>query len=124
MKQIVVISAILFIPLMGYCQSPGDRIVFSEAYKQTINTKVERTVVTQTVNKQLQEQNEIQRILKIKLEAEPICNLIVKDMTNKEDNKFICILKAIFIGGKKPWETEEQYINKLKHSYLIDLMSI
>ena len=68
MKKLVIVVGLLVVPLIGYCQSPGDRIVFSEAYKQTVNTKVERTVVTQTVNKQLQEQNEIQRILKIKLE--------------------------------------------------------
>lgn len=121
MKKLVIVVGLLVVPLIGYCQSPGDRIVFSEAYKQTVNTKVERTVVTQTVNKQIQEQNEIQRILKIKLEAEPICNLIVKDMQNKDENKFICILKAIFIGGKLPWETDLQYKNKLEHSYLIDL---
>ena len=124
MKQIVVISAILFIPLMGYCQSPGDRIVISEAYKSTIPTKVERSVIQITLDKQIQEQKKIETILNIKQEAEPLCENIVKDSTNKEQDKFICILKAIFIGGKKPWETEEQYIDKLNHSYLIDLMSI
>lgn len=121
MKKLVIVVSLFVVPLIGYCQSPGDRIVFSEAYKQTINTKIQRTVISQTINKQVLEQNEIMRILKIKLEAEPICNLIVKDSTNKEQDKFICILKAIFIGGKLPWETDLQYKNKLEHSYLIDL---
>lgn len=119
MKKLMIVANLLIIPLIGYCQSPGDRIVFSEAYKQT--TKTIRYNIEPKVTKQVLEQNEIMRILKIKLEAEPICNIITKNSVNRENDKFICLIKAIFLGGKLPWETNLQYKNKLEHSYLIDL---
>lgn len=121
MKKLLVLVSLMFVSVLVFAQSPGDRMITSEAFKQYINTKQLTDTLQKAVEKakleQLKKQKEQEeRMLKIKKEAEPICSEIVKDKENKEDKKFVCILKAIFLGGKFPWETDEEYRFRLEMS--------
>jgi len=123
MKSIIIVVILLLISVCGYCQSPGDRKITSEGFKYFVDTKVlEELLQKSATQAQLDSSNkpteQEQKVLEIKKESEPICVEISKDKSNKEESTFICILKAIFLGGKFPGESDEQYKLRLQISTL------
>ena len=121
MKKIIIIISLLLVAVCGYCQSPGDRMIASEGFKYFANIKqIQDTLQKKVEQAQLdslkQQKEQEQKIIKIKKEAEPICIDITKNDKNKEDSKFICILKAVLLGGRFPWETKEEYRIRLEIS--------
>lgn len=121
MKKTIIILGLILIPSLGFCQSPGDRMIASEGFKYFVNVKQ----ITDTLQRKVEEQQLQQikdkkakedKILAIKKEAEPICVEITKEFSNKEESRFLCVLKAIFLGGKFPWETKEEYRTRLEIS--------
>lgn len=122
MKKIIIVVSMLLVAVCGYCQSPGDRMIASEGFKYFANIKqVQDTLQNQVEQEQLKaikQKEQEDRILAIKKEAEPICIELVSNDENKEEGQFICILKAVFLGGKFPWETKEEYKNRLQISGL------
>lgn len=119
MKKTIIILGLILMPLLGFCQSPGDRMIASEGFKYFANVKqitdtLQRKVEAQQLQQIKDQKANEDKILAIKKESEPICIQITTD----EESKFICILKAIFLGGKFPWETEEEYKVRLQVSKL------
>ena len=111
----------LLLPITVFAQSPGDRMIVSEGFKNMINTKAVENSLKKANEKAKLEQAKKQKqqeekAVKIKKEAEPICIEITKNSKNKEDSKFVCLLKAIFLGGKTPWESEQDYKLRLQMS--------
>ena len=39
MKKLLVLVSLMFVSVLVFAQSPGDRMVFSESVKQVVNTK-------------------------------------------------------------------------------------
>ena len=122
MKKIIIL-ALLILPISIFSQSPGDRMIVSEGFKGTVNTQH----LTDTLKRKIEEAKlkaikeqkaKEKKVIAIKKEAEPICTELTKDDKNKEDSKFLCILKAIFLGGKFPGESDEQYRLRLEVSTL------
>lgn len=121
MKKIIIIISLLLVAVCGYCQSPGDRMIASEGFKYFANVKqitdtLQRKVEKQQLQKIKDQKTKEDKILAIKKEAEPICVEITKEFSNKEESQFLCVLKAIFLGGKFPWETKEEYRVRLEIS--------
>ena len=111
----------LWLPVSIFAQSPGDRMVASEGFKYFANVKKITDTLQRKVEKQQLQQIKDQKtkedkILAIKKEAEPICVEITKEFSNKEESQFLCVLKAVFLGGKFPWETKEEYRVRLEIS--------
>ena len=108
-------------PTSIFAQSPGDRMITSEGFKNMINTKaiedsLKKADEKAKLEKAKKQKQQEEKAVKIKKEAEPICIEITKNDKNKEDSKFICLLKAIFLGGKSPWESEQDYKLRLQMS--------
>ena len=120
MKKLIILS-ILLLPITVFAQSPGDRMIASEGFKNMINTKAigdslkkaNEKIKLEQAKKQKQQE---EKVVKIKKEAESICIEITKNDKNKEDSKFVCILKAVLLGGKYPWESEQDYKLRLQMS--------
>lgn len=95
MKKIILLT-LLVLPLSVLAQSRGDRLVGTYGFKLQ-PSKIDTTKIQRKV---------IQAKNKVKIEK-------AKELTKKHctDNKctFKQVLKAIFLGGKFPWETDEQY---------------
>ena len=105
MKKIIIIT-LLVMPITLLAQSRGDRLVGTYAFKQN---KTLNDTITNKVNRQLA----YNRFKKIPLiEDDKVVK--AKELTKEhcKDNKctFKQVLKAIFLGAKFPWETQEQYI--------------
>lgn len=102
MKRLVVLGLVL-LPVMVFSQSRADVMIGSEAFKKAfqpksnLQTKVERKVVQQ------QHKAKIEKAKKLTKEK---CS----------DNKctFKQVLKAIFLGGKFPWESEKDFLKRKK----------
>lgn len=122
MKKIIILIALL-LPISIFAQSPGDRMIASEGFKNMINIKAVDNSLKKANEKAKLEQAKKQKqqeekVVKIKKEAEPICVELTKNDKNKEDSKFVCILKAVLLGGKFPWESDSEYKLRLKISTL------
>lgn len=120
MKKLIILSMLL-LPITVFAQSPGDRMIAREGFKYFANTKEITDILQRKIEEEQLQQLKDQKakedkVIEIKKEAEPICIEITKNDENKEDSKFICILKAIFLGGKFPWETNEEYRVRLEIS--------
>lgn len=107
--------------LVGHAQSPRVEVQMTKfGFGQFFQQKAVSDSLQQALQQSVEEQQrkaaaqkaEEERILAIKKEAEPIC----KQITKTEDSKFLCIVKAIFLGGKFPWESEAQYKLRLEVS--------
>ena len=117
MKKIIIIT-LLIAPITLLAQSRGDRIVGTYGFKvSTVKTekpKVDSVSLQKHLERKIFRQLELNaRYQKIPLIED---NRIVKakELTKEHcnDNKctFKQVLKAIFLGGKFPWETQEQYV--------------
>ena len=95
MKKIILLT-LLVLPLTILAQSRGDRLVGTYGFKLQ-PSKVDTTKIQRKV---------IQAKHKAKVEK-------AKNLTKEKcsDNKctFKQVLKAIFLGGKFPWETDKDY---------------
>lgn len=104
MKKLI-ITILLVLPLTIMAQSRGDRLVGTYGFKQN---KSLNDSITNQVNRQLAHN----RLSKIPL-IEDDRVVKSKELTKKHctNNKctFKQVLKAVFLGGKFPWETKEQY---------------
>lgn len=95
------------LPITLLAQSRGDRIVGTYGFKvnqvktDTISKKIENKV-HRTIARQQIPLIEDDRVVKAKELTKEHC----------KDNKctFKQVFKAVFLGGKFPWETQEQYI--------------
>ena len=122
MKKLIILI-ILLLPISIFAQSPGDRMVVSEGFKGVGNTQhltdtLQRKIEEAKLKAIKEQKAKEKKVIAIKKEAEPICTELTKDDKNKDDSKFLCILKAIFLGGKFPWETEQEYKLRLQVSTL------
>ena len=117
MKKIIIIT-LLIAPITLLAQSRGDRVVGTYGFKvSTVKTekpKVDSVALQKQLERKIFRQLELNaRYQKIPLIED---NRIVKakELTKEHcnDNKctFKQVLKAIFLGGKFPWETQEQYV--------------
>ena len=103
MKKIILLAllVLLVLPLTVLAQSRGDRLVGTYNFKLQ-PSKIDTTKIQRKV---------IQAKHKAKVEK-------AKKLTKEKcsDNKctFKQVLKAVFLGGKFPWETEEQYNDRLQ----------
>jgi len=104
MKKIIILG-LLLLPLTVMSQSRGDRLVGTYGFKQ--NKSLNDSIANQ-VNRQLA----YNRLSKIPL-IEDDRVVKSKELTKKHctNNKctFKQVLKAIFLGGKFPWETDKDY---------------
>lgn len=121
MKKLMVLIVVVFTSVLVYSQSPRVEVkVTKDGFGNTFQQKAVSDTLQQALQQSIEEQQrkaaaqkaEEERILAIKKEAEPIC----KQITKTEDSKFLCIVKAIFLGGKFPWESETQYKLRLEVS--------
>lgn len=105
MKKIIIIT-LLMLPITLLAQSRGDRLVGTYAFKQN---KVLNDTITNQINRQLAHN----RFKKIPL-IEDDRVVKAKELTKEhcKDNKctFKQVIKAVFLGGKFPWETQKQYV--------------
>ena len=97
MKKLLVTAVlVLLLPLTVMVQSRGDRLVGTYGFKlqpsKIDTTKIQRKVI------QAEHKAKVEKAKKL---TEEKCS----------DNKctFKQILKAIFLGGKFPWETDKDY---------------
>ena len=105
MKKIIIIT-LLILPITLLAQSRGDRLVGTYGFKansvktDTISKKIENQV-RRTIARQKIPLIENDRVVKAKELTKEHC----------KDNKctFKQVLKAVFLGGKFPWESNEQY---------------
>lgn len=105
MKKLLV-TILLVLPLAVLAQSRGDRLVGTYGFKVQ-STKVDSTAIERQVLRQLHTRYkqipliEDDRVIKAKELTKEKCS----------DNKcsFKQVLKAIFLGGKFPWETNKDY---------------
>lgn len=106
MKKIITLGLVL-LPLSVLAQSRGDRLVGTYGLKVQ-STKVDSTAIERQILRQLHT-----RYKQIPL-IEDDRVIKAKEFTKKHcaNNKctFKQVLKAIFLSGKFPWETQEQYI--------------
>jgi len=120
MKKLIILIALL-LPISIFAQSPGDRMIASEGFKNMINTKaiedsLKKADEKAKLEKAKKQKQQEEKVVKIKKEAEPVCAELTKNDKNKEDSKFVCILKAVLLGGKLPWESDSEYKLRLKMS--------
>ena len=108
MKKVLVI-AVLVTPLLAFGQSRVDTTIGSYGFKLALHPKsitqkdIQNSIQRQVIRQQIRAKvNEAKKLTKEK------CT----------DNKctFKQVLKAVFLGGKFPWETEEQYKDRLQIS--------
>ena len=106
MKQVVVV-VMLLCPVLALAQSRGDMVVISDAWKST-TPKVSAT------KKEKKQKVNIKKTLKKAVKE----NIAKKEEEKKkkelELQKRKEIFKAVFLGGKLPCETEEQYKARLE----------
>jgi len=120
MKKLMVLIVVVFTSVLVYSQSPRVEVkITKDGFGNTLQQKAVSDTLQKVLQQSVEEQQkaaaqkaEEERILAIKKEAEPIC----KQITKTEDSKFLCIVKAIFLGGKFPWESEAQYKLRLEVS--------
>ena len=101
MKKVLVI-AVLVTPLLAFSQSRVDTTIGSYGFKLALQPKS----VTQ-----MDLQNNIQRQIvkqQIKAKVEKAKKLTKENCTENKCT-FKQVLKAVFLGGKFPWETEKDY---------------
>lgn len=101
MKKLLVI-AVLVTPLLAFGQSRVDTMMGSYGFKLALQPKS----VTQ-----MDLQNNIQRQIvkqQIKAKVEKAKKLTKKHCTENKCT-FKQVLKAVFLGGKFPWETDKDY---------------
>lgn len=108
MKKVLV-TAVLVTPLLAFGQSRVDTTIGSYGFKLALQPKS----VTQ-----MDLQNNIQRqIVKQQTKAKvEKAKKLTKEHCTENKCTFKQVLKAVFLGGKFPWETEEQYKDRLQRS--------
>ena len=111
MKKVIIL-AVMFIPLTALGQSREDRLVGTYGFKVQ-PVKVDTTAIQKHIERKIFRQLELNaRYKKIPL-IEDDRVVRAKALTKKHctDNKctFKQVLKAVFLGGKFPWETDDQY---------------
>ena len=105
MKKIIIIT-LLVMPITLLAQSRGDRVVSTYAFKQN---KTLNDTITNKVNRQLA-YNRFNKIPLIEDDRVVKAKELTKEHCNNNKCTFKQVLKAIFLSGKFPWETQEQYI--------------
>ena len=97
MKRLVVLGLVL-LPVLAFSQSRADVMIGSEAFKKAFQPK--SNIQTKVERKVLQQEH------KAKVEK---AKKLTKEKCSNNKCTFKQVLKAIFLGGKFPWETENQY---------------
>ena len=97
MKRLVVLGLVL-LPVLAFSQSRADVMIGSEAFKKAFQPK--SNIQTKIERKVLQQEH------KAKVEK---AKKLTKEKCSNNKCTFKQVLKAIFLGGKFPWETENQY---------------
>lgn len=108
MKKLL-LTAILVTPLLAFCQSRVDTMMGSYGFKLALQPKsVTERDLHNNIQRQIVKKQTKEKVEKAKKLTKEHCT----------DNKctFKQVLKALFLGGKFPWETEEQYKDRLKRS--------
>lgn len=121
MKKIIIITLLvtsLIAPITLLAQSRGDRIVGNYGFKvnsvKTEKPKVDSTTLQKNLEHKIFRQLELnahyQKIPLIEDDRVVKAKELTKEHCNNNKCTFKQVLKAIFLGGKFPWETQEQYI--------------
>ena len=108
MKKLLVI-AVLATPLLAFCQSRVDTTIGSYGFKISMQPKsITEKDLQNNIQRQIVKQQTKAKVEKAKKLTKEHC----------KDNKctFKQVLKAVFLGCKFPWETEEQYKDRLQRS--------
>ena len=106
MKKLVT-AVLLICPVFALAQSRGDRIVVRDAW----------AITAKTPNTTKVKKNAVRNRRQIKIIDEKVLRKAIQDSIERKDleiQRRKQILKAIFLGGKFPWESEEDYKLRLQ----------
>jgi len=105
MKKIIIVG-ILLLPVAVLAQSRGDRLVGTYGFK-TKPVQVDTAAIERQIVKQLNAR--YKKIPLIEDDRVVKAKELTKEHCANNQCTFKQVLKAVFLGGKFPWETTEQY---------------